>query len=134
MSEKNLGRAHWNVGIPVSPDVREKLSMALTGANNPNFGVPKSEETKEKLRVANVGRKGKPHTEEFKQHIDAIHRGVSKSIVSNEKRSVSLQGKPKSDEAREKMRRAKQGSSWSPARRAAYEARRQREENVKIPE
>ncbi len=132
MSEKNLGREAWNRNRPVPSEVREKIAAALKGSNNANFGVSKSEKTKAKLRAANLGRKAKPHSEEFKRYISSVHKGVTKSVASNEKRSAALVGKPKSDEARERMSKAKQGTTWSLERRLAFE--RKRKENAKIIE
>ena len=58
------------------PKIREKMSKAQSGKNNPNYGKKFSKETKEKMSKAKSGKNhplyGKHHSEETKEKIGAV--------------------------------------------------------------
>lgn len=63
-----------------------------------------TEETRSKISKANSG---KIRTDEMKENISKGHIGLKQTEESNAKRSISLTGKPKSEEHRKKMRKPK---------------------------
>lgn len=70
-----------------------------------------SESTKAKQRAAMLGRKLKPHSDETKAKIGAIHRGKKMSAESCAKMSKSRRGMKPSEETRAKM------SAWQIGRK-----------------
>lgn len=71
-----LGPPSPKKGIPLSPEVKEKISLALKGHLPPNKGVPHTEETKVKIRAA---RAKQTITDEHKQAIRQGNLGKPKS-------------------------------------------------------
>ncbi len=82
-------------GIPIQ-EVRDKISETLTGHEV-------SEETRDKIRDSLIGRKNPEHSERM--------QGRIQTPESNAKRSASLTGKPKSDEALLNITKAAQNRS-----------------------
>ena len=63
-------------GIFPSEETRKKLSLATSGENNPNYGKTHSVKTRRKMSEKATGRKGTPHTQEFKDNLAARQLGV----------------------------------------------------------
>ncbi len=98
ISAANMGRRPWNLGVPCSPETRAKigasntgrshparapksaatralLSAAMTGRPSPRKGVPLTQEHRRRLSESAKGRRGTPHTEEFKLRMSLRLRG-----------------------------------------------------------
>ena len=98
-------------GAIVTPEVRARISAALTGRPSPKKGIPLlhrrgipvSEETKEKIRIANTGENnpgyGKPRSDEVKAKMSASKKG----------KPSKLKGIPRSDETKAKIGAANKG-------------------------
>lgn len=61
--------------------IRQKLSEAVSGKNNPMFGVHPSDSTRQKMRIANQGELngyyGKTHSIKIRQKMSDRHANVS---------------------------------------------------------
>jgi len=67
-------------GFTQSAETKKKISVAMSGENNPLFGVPKTEEQRKKQSVAMSGKfAGKKHPQYGK--IGALHQ-ASKAIIA----------------------------------------------------
>lgn len=89
------GNTAWNKDVPVSDEVKAKISKGLYKYYSEhevwNKGVPQTEEAKEKNRVANSGENngmyGKHHTDETKREIRETLSGRKMSLESRIKMS-----------------------------------------------
>ena len=52
MSEDRKGRIPWNVGIPVTEEVKQKISKKLSGENHPLYGKKHTDEAKLKMKLS----------------------------------------------------------------------------------
>ena len=117
------GPDNHSYGVPVPPEVREKISKSLTGLlvgeKNPFFGRTHTEETKKYIGDIQRGQVRGPHSEETR---DKIRQRMLKRTFS--------------PETKEKMRKAKQGKKLSSEHREnlakAQQARREREAAVSV--
>lgn len=84
-----------NYGRTFGPDVRAKVSAAVSGDKHPNWGKKLSEETKEKIRQSNLAHphKERKHTPEAIAKIAAASRGRPASEETRAKRSAALKGR-----------------------------------------
>ena len=97
---------------PITDETRLKMSLACIGKTAWNKGIPMKEESKQKCRDKNKGRRLNP-SGEFKKGIVVWNKGLPKedhpcygkkqSKEHIEKRVISNQGKPVSDETRLKQ-------------------------------
>lgn len=78
-----------NKGVPIPEEVRAKVSLALSGENNPNYGKPRSEETKSKISKAHIGMKV---SEETKEKLRKAKLGTKHSEESKKKIREALTG------------------------------------------
>ena len=120
--QAHLGQVAWNKGtkgvvvawnkglkgvVVVSDETRAKLSLALSGENNPNYGRPQSEEVKEKNRLAHIGKQpwitGRHHSEEAKEKISLKKRGVPLSEEHKLQLSIAGMGRVVSEETKRKI-------------------------------
>lgn len=112
------GSENHSYGVPVPPEVREKISKTLTGMfvgeKNPFFGRTHSEETKKHIGDIQRGTVRGPHSEETKEKI-----------------RQSMMGREFTPEWIDKLSKAKLGKKLSPKHRAnlseAQKNRRSRE-------
>lgn len=84
MSASKIGMTPWNLGIPCSPETKEKISKAATGRiisqetrkklSDAGKGRIMSDETKEKLK-SSPRFSGRTHSEETKRKISAALKG-----------------------------------------------------------
>ena len=72
--EHNAKIAAAQKGKYISPETRAKISLALSGENNPNYGKPMSDEHRANIAAAHVG---KHHTLEAVFIMSVIKRGKS---------------------------------------------------------
>ena len=115
---------------PLSSECKSKISNALSGHNNPMYGKYHSEETKrkmsdarkghspdastrKKISKANLGRSNGPHSEETKRKMSDASKGCNGSFfgkthsdASKKLMSETKRGRPKSNETKEKIRKA----------------------------
>lgn len=84
-----------NYGRVFGPEMRARLSAAVSGENHPNWGKSLSPETKEKIRAANVAypHKNRRHTPEAIAKIAAASKGRVVSEETRAKRSAKLKGR-----------------------------------------
>lgn len=76
----------WNRGIPLTEEVKLKLSIALSGENHPNFGKHLSDITKQKISESNKGKTrnvGRHLSEETKLKISKAHKDKKGNIPWN---------------------------------------------------
>ena len=116
------GDNHPNFGKKRSPETKEKLSKALSGANNPmygktgennpNFGKKRSPETLEKMSKALSGANNPMYGKKF-------------TLETRKKMSKAQTGKKASPETRKKMSKAKSGENH-PMSRKNREARQRK--------
>ena len=133
------GDNHPNFGKKRSPETKEKLSKALSGANNPmygktgennpNFGKKRSPETLEKMSKALSGANnpmyGKKFTLETRKKMSKAQTGKKASPETRKKMSKAQTGKKASPETRKKMSKAKSGENH-PMSRKNREARQRK--------
>jgi hypothetical protein len=82
-------------GVPCSEERKKKLSVALSGKNNPNYGRSHTLEAREKIRLSKIGR----------QHsIETI-----KKILQTRKENEKCIGFKMSEEAKNKIRLSRLG-------------------------
>ena len=114
--DSNLGMKHTEetkrklskivTGRKLSKETRKKISEANSGENNYNYGKHLSEETKRKLSKANSGKNSPMYGKRGK---DTPMYGKHHTKDSKQKTSDALMGHSVSEEAREKMSKAKTG-------------------------
>lgn len=114
ISEKAMGRAPWNRGIPrteeekkkmsesntghiMSEETKMKLSEVMKGENNPFYGKSHTLETKEKISKANSGKK---HSDETRQKWGEQRKGSKRSEETKKKMSESAKQRGMSDNFR----------------------------------
>lgn len=117
MSEAKKGRPNPFKGIPRPAEVREKIARALTGRKFP----PRSAETRRKQSEALKGRR---LSDECRAKLSAAHKGkkVSDEARANMSAAQKRRG-PRSEETREKIRRALTGRVVSEETRAKLRGR-----------
>jgi len=81
------------------PEVREKMSMANKGKNNPMFGHIYTQEERKKLSISHLGHKT---TQETKDKISKALTGKTISEETRAKISKTLTGKKQSDYTKKK--------------------------------
>lgn len=84
-----------NYGRVFGPEMRAKLSAAVSGENHPNWGKQLPESTRLKIKEANLTNpwKGSKHTPEAIAKIAAASRGRPVSEETRAKRSAALKGR-----------------------------------------
>ena len=84
-----------NYGRIFGPEMRAKLSAAVSGENHPNWGKQLPESTRLKIKEANLNNpwKGGKHTPEAIAKIAAASRGRPVSEETRAKRSAALKGR-----------------------------------------
>jgi group I intron endonuclease len=84
-----------NYGRVFGPEMRAKLSAAVSGENHPNWGKQLSESTRQKIKEANLLNpwKGAKHTPEAIAKIAAASKGRPASEETRAKRSAALKGR-----------------------------------------
>jgi group I intron endonuclease len=84
-----------NYGRVFGPEMRAKLSAAVSGKNHPNWGKQLSESTRQKIKEANLLNpwKGAKHTPEAIAKIAAASKGRPVSEETRAKRSAALKGR-----------------------------------------
>jgi group I intron endonuclease len=83
-----------NFGRVFGPEMRTKLSAAVSGENHPNWGKQLPEETRAKIKEANKTNpwRGQKHTPEAIVKIAAASKGRPVSDETRAKRSAALMG------------------------------------------
>lgn len=61
--KKGVMPTPWNKGIPVSEEIKKKISESNKGRKAWNKGVPTTEEAKQKNRESHLGKRKSPNTE-----------------------------------------------------------------------
>lgn len=84
-----------NFGRIFGPEMRARLSAAVSGKNHPNWGKQLSASTRQKIKEANLHNpwKGGKHTPEAIAKIVAASRGRPVSEETRAKRSAALKGR-----------------------------------------
>lgn len=130
LSAVNMGHKPWNVGKPVSEEMKARISKALTGKPGTFLGRKHTPETREKISAAQRGRKGRPHSAESKEKMRIINLGKKLSEEHKAKISKTLKGFKHTKETRELMSKQRTGVKRSDEVkaniRAGWAARRQR--------
>ena len=117
-------------------DQRSEYNIAPVAGSQ--LGVTRTEETNAKNRAAKLGRKRGPMSQEQKAKISATKMGheVSDEARANLREAAKgntsgagNKGHKHTAETKAKRSAALKGKPWSPARRAAEEARKARKEN-----
>ena len=72
--EHNAKIAAAQKGKHLPPETCAKISLAVSGENNPNYGKPMSDEHRAKIAAAHVGKR---HTNEARARMSVIKRGYS---------------------------------------------------------
>jgi len=118
MSNSQIGKKHSqkqtekiriaNIGKIRSPEIREKLSIAKKGINNPMFGKSLSVEHRRKMSIAL-----RNPSEETRKKLSNAGKGRIISIETRKKISNTEKGKIVSMETRQKISKAKIGHIWS---------------------
>lgn len=90
-----FGAEASNYGRVFGPEMRAKLSAAMSGKNHPNWGKQLPESTRLKIKEANKRNpwKGVKHTPEAIAKIAAASRGRPVSEETRAKRSAALKGR-----------------------------------------
>ena len=91
--------------LNITDDIREKLSKANSGINNPNYGKKRSKETNDKINEVRVIK----HSEETKKIISEKLSGIPRSEETKKKISDSNKGKIVSEETKKKLSDANKG-------------------------
>lgn len=116
-----------NHGRTFGPDVRAKLSAAVSGDKHPNWGKKLSEETKEKIRQSNLAypHKERKHTPEAVAKIAAASRGRPVSEETRAKRSAALKGReiPLDQRMRISQTLSGEGNYWYGKKRPEHSAK-----------
>jgi hypothetical protein len=152
LTDKNNGynkTSGGKSGWIITEELRERLSAAKIGSNNPNFGKPRSVDTKVKIGYANSGENhwtyGKPlsddhktklsaalsgekHPQYGKPHSDEMKMRISKAQMGERNHNF---GKPKCTETKIKMSRSLLGVSKSYEHRMAMSASKMGGKNIK---
>ena len=71
--------------IPMTEEIKKKISKTKTGVAGYWLGKNRSEETKKKLSLANIGI-SRPHTEESRKKLSIAHTGKKQGSPSEETR------------------------------------------------
>jgi len=86
----NLRKGGGSYGS-LTDEVKQKISEALSGPNNPMYGKEHTEDTKKKLSEAKSGPNhpmyGKEHTEDTKKKMSEAHKG--KTLTEEHKKKIS---------------------------------------------
>jgi len=127
ISEAMQGNTHC-LGNKLSEEHRRKISEAGVG-NTRSLGHHPSAETRRRMSAAAMGNKnslGIHPSEETRRKLSEA--GTRRVYSENDRRAISegLMGRPVSEETRRKISAALRGKGkpWSPARRDAWEAKR----------
>lgn len=75
ISNSNKGRVSPMKEVKMSEETKKKISITKKGIVSPLKGIKKSKETKKRMSIAMKGRKGNPHTEEFKRKLSKRNIG-----------------------------------------------------------
>lgn len=111
LSEANKNKVHG----PCPAWKKEHMSKIMkarcaNGYIPPNhLGKKRSLETRQKISAANKGRRGVPHTDEWKRQHSIVMKGFKHTAEAKIKMSLAAQGRPKSKEHKEAIRQANLG-------------------------
>jgi len=107
LSNSLKGRPFSKKGLPLSDDHKKKISVSLSGKNNPMYGKKQTLESIEKNRLSNTGKK---HSEESKRKMSISHKGSKRNEITKQNmrnswiiRKINY---PISDKTRKKMSEA----------------------------
>lgn len=110
------GEGTPNFNRPVPPEVRAKISAALSGEKHPYWGRPVPPERKARICAANSAypHRERRHSEEVKQKIAAAGRDRPVSPDTRAKRSAALMGHAVSSVTRAKISKtlSGEGNYW----------------------
>lgn len=110
MRERFKGENNPMFGKPKADEFIEAMRQRMSGESNPNYGKPRSEETKEKIRQSLKGKMigeknpnyGKHLSEESKRKIGSANTGRIPSVETRRKMSEAAKGRIKSAETIQK--------------------------------
>lgn len=104
------GTPRW--GVKASPEVCEKIRLAVSGENHRNWGKTIPEETQAKIKATNLAypHKDRRHTPEEIAKIAAASKGRPQSALTRAKRIISMQGHEVSPMTRMKISRSLTGA------------------------
>lgn len=118
-------------GRPISIEQRKKISLALTGRPRPpevrqaisksNKGKSFSKISRDKMSASKLGR---PLSSAHRSKLSEVRTGKPCREETRRKIGDANRGRTATLETRAKLSAAKQGKPWSPARRAAFEAKK----------
>lgn len=85
ISAANKGRSSHRKGIKLSDETKAKISASKKGQIPWSKGKPMSAETRSKLSAAKMGKKGTPHTDDFKKKLG--ERSIGNQYAKGRKQS-----------------------------------------------
>ena len=107
---KNKGKSAWNKGIPLTKEIKKKISDAQQGEKHWNWNKTLSEETKQKLSEA---KKGKKLSEEHKKHLSEVMKGHKHTNEAKRKIGEASKGRKHSEETKLKISKVSKGRKHS---------------------
>jgi len=105
-THKKYGKDNPFYGRHHSEEAKEKMRLKLSGPLNPNFGKPTSQEQKDK-RAATIANYSDERRKELAELNRKAQLGRKHSDEAKLKMSIKRKGILKTEEAKEKMRKAK---------------------------
>lgn len=141
-TKEKIGRAN-SVALKgkILPDnVKQKISIALSGENHPMYGKHQPKDAVDRMREKQLGNTyhlGCKATDEQRQRMSDAHKGLP--LTESQKENLkkiheSNKGKPRSEETKQKIRAAHLGKKrgpWTDAERKAHmDAIKRRKENT----
>jgi len=127
---KNKGKSAWNKGIPLTKEIKKKISDAQQGEKHWNWNKTLSEETKQKMRKPKSNTKnmfgnknglGYKHTDEAKRKISEALKGRKGDKNPNFGKPPVNKGVPMSEETKEKLSKSLKGKiPWNKGNKNNY--------------